>query len=428
MNIQRKDLEKSQIELLVELTPAEFAPYIEKGAQKISENTKIEGFRPGKVPFDILKQKVGEIAILEEAAHIAVHKIVDEIIDEQIKDKEIIGRPQVEVTKLAPGNPLEFKITAVTLPAIKLGEYKNLGIKQEEPKFDEAEVKKTLNELAETRVKEKITDGPVKKDDKVVASVEMFLGKVPVENGQVPEAMILIGKDYFVAGFDKQLIGAKKGDELVFALPYPEDHFQKNLAGKMVDFKVKIKEVYDREIPPMDDELAKGFGFKKMAELEEFLKKTAQERATQQAAQKSEIKMLDRLIEKTEFGDLPEILIQNEGELMMNEIEQGVAQQGGKFEDYLQSLKKSKEQLLMELLPQALKRVKSALLLRELAKKENLEISDEEIDKKIAEIKEQYKGDPNVQTMIQDPRYRNYLSNVLANQNIIQKLREWNIS
>ena len=427
MNIQRKDLEKSQIELSVELSTEEFAPYIERGVKKVSENVNIEGFRPGKAPLDLVKQKVGEMAILEEAAHLAVHKIVDGIIDEQIKDQQVIGQPRVDVTKLAPGNPLAFKIVVMVMPEIKLGEYKGLGLKQLEAKIEEKDIKKTLNELAESRAKEKISEAPVKEGDKVLVGIEMFLEKVPVENGQMPEAMILVGKDYFVAGFDKQLVGAKKEAELVFSLPYPEDHHLQNLAGKMVDFKVKIKEVYDREVPALDDTLATGFGFKKMAELEEFLRKTAMDRAKQQSEQKTEIQMLEAIVGKTKFGELPEALVKNESDLMLNEIEQNINQQGGRFEDYLASIKKTKEQLLMDLLPQAEKRVQSALLLREIAKAEKIEISASEIETKIAEIKEQYKGDEKIQQMVKETGYRSYLANVLSNQKIIKRLREWNI-
>jgi len=428
MNIQRKDLGKSQIELSVELSAEEFAPYIEKASHKVAESVNIEGFRPGKAPLDLVKQKVGEMAILEEAAHLTVHKIVDGIIDEHIKEQQVIGQPRVDVTKLAPGNPLAFKIVVMVMPEIKLGEYKNLGVKQSEVKIDEKDVKKTLNELAESRAKEKISEEAVKEGDKVSVSIEMFLEKVPVENGQMPEAMILVGKDYFVAGFDKKLIGAKKDAELVFSLPYPEDHHLKNLAGKMVDFKVKVKEVYDREVPALDDTLASGFGFKKMTELEEFLRKTAIDRAKQQADQKTEIQMLETIIEKTKFSELPDMLVQSESDLIMSEIEQNIMQQGGRFEDYLASIKKTKEQLLMDLLPQAVKRVKSAMVLREIAKVEKMEISEEEIHHKIDEIKEQYKHDEKIQQMVKEHSYHHYLANILANQKVIKKLREWNIA
>ncbi len=428
MKVTRKDLPKSQVELVVEITAEEFAPYMEKGAQKLSQEIKIEGFRPGKVPYDILKQKVGEMSILEEAAHLAIHKTIDAAIDENVKDKEPVGQPRVEVTKLAPGNDMEYKIIMAILPEITLGEYKNLGIKQEEVKVDEKDIEKAVNEVAQSRAKETITAEGAKDGDKVIVDLEMFLGKVPAEEGQTKDLTVLIGKDYLVPGFDKQLIGGKKGEEKHFSLPFPEDHHQQNFAGKVVDFKVKIKEVYNREIAPIDDSLARVFGLKKLDDLKKFFHDNMEHRAKDQAAQKSEIALLDKILEKSNFGDLPESLIQNEGQLIMAELEQEIVKYGGQFEDYLKSIKKTREELMLELLPQAMKRVKSALMLREIAKREDLKITTEEIEAKIAELKVQYKDDPNVEKMVKEPGYRSYLANILANQKVIKKLREWNIS
>ena len=162
--------------------------------------------------------------------------------------------------------------------------------------------------------------------------------------------------------------------------------------------------------------------------MEKFMRETLSKQETEKAEQKSEIKMLEKILEKSTFGDLPEMLIQNESELMMAELKQNIEQQGGKFEDYLASIKKTNEQLVMDFLPQAIKRVKSSLLLREVAKVEKLEISAEEIDAKIEELKLQYHGDEKVQKMVQEHGYRHYLGNILANQKVIKKLREWNIA
>ena len=140
MKIEKKDLEKSQLEITVEMSVEEFKPYLEKGAQKVSEQVKIEGFRPGKAPLEVIKQKVGEMSVLEEAAHLAIKKNVDQIVDDETKGRQVIGQPNVTITKLAPGNPLEYKITLTLLPEITLGAYKDLGIKPEEAKIEDKEL------------------------------------------------------------------------------------------------------------------------------------------------------------------------------------------------------------------------------------------------------------------------------------------------
>src|SRR3989338_5315839 len=129
MNITKKDLGKSQIEITVELTAEEFKPYVLRGAKKVSQEVKIQGFRPGKAPYEILKNKIGEMTILEEAAHLAIDKTVDKVIKENVVG-QFVGQPQVNVTKLAPGNPMEYKMILTLLPEVKLGAYKDLKIKQ----------------------------------------------------------------------------------------------------------------------------------------------------------------------------------------------------------------------------------------------------------------------------------------------------------
>ncbi|MFA5644098.1 MAG: trigger factor [Patescibacteria group bacterium] len=427
MKVVRKDLEKSQIELVVELSWEEFKPFIEKGAESLSKEVKIEGFRPGKVPFEILKQKVGEMAILEEGAKLVINKQVYQVLEENIKDKQVVGQPEINISKLAPDNSLEYKIKVIFLPEVTLGQYKDLAIKKEEVKAEEDEIKKVLDDLVEMRAVEKISDEPVKKGDKVISSVNLFLDKVPVEDGQNPEVTVMIGKNYFVDGFDQNLIGLKKGDKKEFNIVYPNDHWQKNLAGKLVDFKVEIKEIYSRELPELNDDLAKIFRFKNLEELKDNLKKTIENQKKGENERKMELKIIDRILEKSKFGDLAEDLIKNESEIMIKEIEQSVVSQGGKFDDYLKSIGKNIDQLMLELMPGAVKRVKSALVYREIAKLEKIELSDEEIDKEIESLKSKYKENPEAIKNIISPAYRSYLVNFLSNQKVVQSLKKWNI-
>ena len=161
MKITKKDLGKSQIEVTVELTVEEFEPYVLRGAQKVSEEVKIEGFRPGKAPYDIVKNTVGEMTILEEGARLAIDKTLDKAIKENIIG-QLVGQPQVNITKLAPNNPLEYKVVVTLLPEIKLGNYKDLKIKEAAVAAKDEEVEKLISELREMRANEAITDAEIK--------------------------------------------------------------------------------------------------------------------------------------------------------------------------------------------------------------------------------------------------------------------------
>jgi trigger factor len=426
MQVTKKNLEKSQIELTVELTAEEFKPYIEKGVKKLSEEMKIEGFRPGKAPFEVLKQKIGEITILEESARIAINKTVETAIKEN-SDEQIVGQPQVDITKLAPNNPLIYKITFSVLPEVTLGNYKDFKIKKEKTETTNEEVDKVIDNLRDSRAKEIIADREIKEGDKVIADIDVFLDNVPIEGGQGKGTAIIIGKDYLIPGFDKKIIGAKKEESREFSLPYPKDHYQTNLAGKMVLFRTKIKEIYERQLPEINDELAKNFGLKNIEEMKKNIKDSLEQEKDQKAEQEAEIKIFDKILEKTKFGDMPEVLVDHEVKTMMAELEQTITSRGGKFSDYLASIKKTSNELTLDLLPNAVKRVKTALIVRQISLEEKIKVDEKEIDEKIEELLKQYKGYAKVEERVKEPAYRGYLENSLTNKKVLEKLKEWNL-
>ncbi len=426
MKVTTKELPKSQTELIIKLSTDEFKPHLIKASQKIAKEIKIDGFRPGKAPYEIIKAKIGEMTILEEGARIAIAKIIDKAIDENIK-RRVIGQPQINITKLAPNNPLEFKVIVSLLPNLTLSKYKDLKIKKTKAKVEKKEAENTLTQLREMRVVETIVNTAAKDGDKIVCDINMFLDNVPVDGGQGKGTAIIIGKDYIVPGFDKQLINAKKGEVKNFKLPYPSKHHMKNLAGKMVDFKVRIIEVYKRELPALDKEFAKNFGLNSTEELKNNILKSIKQEKQRDLDQKSEIEILDKIIDKTKFDELPEDLINHESELMIKELENNIAKQGGKFEDYLTSIKKTRDQIILDMLPQAIKRVKSALIVQKIAQEEKVEIKPEEIERKKKELLLQYKGYNKVEERVNAPEYISHLRSMLVNQKIMEKLRNWNL-
>jgi len=415
------------MELTVELTVDEFKPYIVKGAEKVSQEIKINGFRPGKIPYAVLKDKIGEMSLLEEGARIAINKTVDKAIMDNMGGRVPVGQPEVNITKLAPGNPLEYKVVMAILPEVKLGNYKNLKIKKNEIKADDKEADKAIDYLLESRVKEAIVGREAKEGDKVIISVEMFLDNVPIDGGQKNDMPIVLGKDYIVPGFDKQLLKSKKGETREFKLPYPKDFHMANLAGKMVEFKVKIKEVYERQMPKADDEFAKQFGLNNMEELKNNIKKSLAEEKRQKEGERQEIELITKIIDKSDFGDIPEVLINNEAETMVYELKHGIEHQGGKFADYLSSIKKTEEQLKLDMAPNAVKRVKSALIIRAIGDKEKIEAGEKDIDREVEKLLKQYQGYEKVTARVKDPEYRAYLHNTLTSRKVVEKLKEWNV-
>lgn len=426
MNIIKKDLEKSQVEIKVELSVEEFQPYIEKGAKVLSEQVKMEGFRPGKVPYDLLKQKVGEISILEEAAHIVIRKNIDKIFTDELKGRQPVGQPQIELTKLAPNNPLEYKMTITLLPVVTLGIYKDLKIEQEKVKITEEDVNKTMEQVLEMRAKETETKEGAKMGDKLIINLHLSLNKVPLEDGHAHDLSVIVGKEYLVPGFDEKIIGIKAGEKREFKLTYPKNHHQSNLAGKLVEVSVDAKQVFQRELPELNDDLAKEMQFKDIADLKEAIRQSIATDREKQSEVKNEIKMLEKIVEASKFGDIAESIIKSESDNMMAELERNIAEQGGKFEDYLKHLKKTKDELTLEMLPNAIKRIKTALVIREVGVKENVLVSSEEIEEKLAALKQSQASNPEAIKSLESPEYRRYLENMLFNDKIVTKLKTWN--
>lgn len=426
MKITKKDLEKSQVEIIVELELEEFKPFIEQGAKNLSEQVKIEGFRPGKVPYDVLKQKVGEISILEEAAHIAIRKNIDKIFKDEIKDRQAVGQPQIEITKLAPGNPLEYKMIVALLPTVTLGEYKGLNIEKEKADVSSSDVEKTLKEIQEMRVKETASENGADMGDKVIVDLHLSLDKVPVEDGHSHGLSLVLGKEFMVPGFDEKLLGIKKGEKRNFVLEYPKKHHQANLAGKMVEFAVEVKDVFKRELPEINDEMAKTMQFKNVEDLKEAIKKNILVDRQRQADIKSEIKILDAIADKSKFGDIPEALLEAEANNMMAELERNVVSQGGKFEDYLKHLKKTEAEMKLELMPNVIKRIKTALIIREIGIKEEIKASKDEVESKLELMKKSHAGNAEAMKNLESLDYKRYLENMIFNDKVVAQLKSWN--
>ena len=430
MQINKNNNESKEIELTVELSVEEMKPHIEQATDKISKDVKIDGFRPGHIPYDVLKKQVGEMAIIQEAANLAIQKTADNVIKDNVdfKIEEVVGRPEVKLTKVAADSPIEYKIIMQLMPEITLGKYKELGIKPKEIKLEDKEIEKVITDLRNMRAKEVVVDREIKDGDKATVNIQMFLDNVPVEGGQSQDTAVMVGADYIIPGFDKELIGAKKGETKEFKLQFPTEHYQKNLAGKMVDFKVAIKDVYERELPELNEEFVKTLGVKNAEELKSKIKENLENDNKQKTEQKTVLEIFEKIIDKTKFSHIPESMIHSESHNMIHELKKNVEQQGGKFEDYLMHVKKTSEELEQDFKPDAAKRVKTSLMISQVVKAEKIEVAKEELEAKVVESLKAYESNEEMKKKADTAEFRNYLQYNLLNKKVIEKLKEWNVA
>lgn len=383
-------LEKCMMEVKVTFTTEEWKNAQEKALEKLAKNVKIDGFRQGKAPMKMVKSRVGKAAILEEATDVVLKKSYAAILlDNNIQP---VGQPQVQIDELTE-DVLKVTVTAPVAPEVTLGQYKGLEVKKGTVKVTKKEIEAELanyqNQFAELIIKE---EGTVENGDTAVIDFEGFKDGVAFEGGKAENHSLEIGSGSFIPGFEEQVIGMKVGEEKEINVTFPEEYQSAELAGQEAVFKVKVHEIKTKVLPDIDDELAKDVnidGIETLADLETYTKEQIKNKKQTEVESKFSDDIFNAVIENTPL-EVPEAMIETETQTMLREVEQNLSQQGLNMELFRQLTGKTMEDMKAEMSEQAEKRVKFNLILAEIAKAENIEISDEEVDDEIKEIATYY--------------------------------------
>ena len=425
MQITKKELKESEVELTIEVATEEARPFLEKAAQRVSQNMKIKGFRPGKAPYHIIKQKAGEMAIYQEGLdNIVSHFYIEAVRKEDLNS---VGQPKIEMEKVAPGNPIVFKATIGLMPEVKLGDYKKVKVAREEVKVEDKDVDKAINDLRKMQVKEVLVEREARKGDRVEVDFEVSLDKVVIEGGQGNKYPIVLGEGMMIPGFEEQVEGMKAGEEKEFKLKFPAEYQNKMVAGKESDFKVKLLSVYKQELPEMTDDWAKGLGADSADDLKSKIKKNLKDEKKFNQEQKLEMELLTKVVEQAEFTAIPASLIHSETHRMIHEFEDSISKQGLTFDDYLKSIKKDRKELEKEFMPKAEERVKTSIVIKEIGDTEKIEVTDEEIKEEIEKILMQARGNKEAEDNIKSEGYQSYLKTIIRNRKIIDLLKKESI-
>lgn len=416
-------LPKNAVEIEIELSPEELTPYLEEAARRISEKTVIPGFRSGHAPYALVAKKVGDSRILEEALEFVVRKsYVEVVLAEKL---ETLGSPRIDVLKLAPGNPLVFKATAALLPAVTtLADYRGIRFERKPVAVSDDEVDRFVRELQKMRVEEIRENRPVTSTDRVVIDLSISKAGVPIDGGATKGHSVLMDETYYIPGFSEELLGLLEGAERTFTLSFPTEHYNKALAGSPADFHVTVREIYRRTAPALDDGFAKRVGAPTLAELRDLLRTNLTREKAEKEEERIELELLGKVVDGSTFDDIPDLLVNEEIGRMRHELERGVAAQGLEWRDYLARIKKTEAELKLDFAPQAIRRVKTALVVRELAKKEGITLDETEIDRELDRQATYYEKDPGMRAKIYAPEYREEVAHVLKNRKTVARLME----
>ncbi len=421
--MQIRKLPQSRVELKISVPAAKLEKFLDIAAEELSRDLKIPGFRPGKAPRKIVEQRIGSEKILARAAEKAIRKsYVDLIIKNKI---EAIGEPQITITKIAPGNDLEYKAIVSIMPQVELGDYKKIAreVKKEKPKeVKPEEIQKEIEILRKSRAKLITVSRGAQRGDYVEIDFQVFIDGKEIEGGKSQNHPLTLGENYFIPGFEDNLVGMKADEEKEFSLEFPKDYHSKDLAGKLATFKVKMKLVQKKELPEINDDFARSLGnFENL----ETLKKNLEEGMKMERKKENEEKRRQAILEKIVSGcqwEIPEILVENELKKMMAELEQNILGMGMKLDEYFSGIKKTKEEVKKDLRENAEKRVKSALVLQEIAKLEKISPESAEIEEEMNKTLAYFKNQDDVEKNLDIEGLYNYVKGVLTNQKVFEFL------
>jgi trigger factor len=383
-SLEKEGTNVVKLEVEVEADRAKKA--YEQVCRALAHRVKIPGFRPGKAPRNMIEKQVGVDTIKREA----LEHLVPEILGNVIRDEklDVITEPQIESYTFELGQPLQLRARFEVRPEVKLGEYKSLNVKVEQAELDEEAMTRALTSIAESKASlQTITGRPIKMGDTVLMDFECFVDDKLVEGGKAEGLLLEIKEGNFLEGFCEQLVGKEPGQHTEINAQFPENYRNADLAGKHGLFKVEIREIRERNIPEINDELAKSINQESLEALKEALKGRLDEEVTNENETRMQRSVVDAVVANAEV-DIPESMIDRECNLLLQHLRRYVEQSGQSWEAFVQT--PNYEEVYKEKREEARQRVLTSLVLGAVVRAENMTITEEETKPYLAELIARY--------------------------------------
>ena len=425
MQTTNTPLPKSRVQLEFELPPERLSRAIAQAVGRLGRQTRVPGFRPGKAPRVMLERVLGPTAIVDDAVDTLVEEAFREAMIEQ--DLVPLASPEVEVTQSEEGKPFVFKAIVQVRPEVTVGDYDHFGFKPDIKPVDETMIEKVLDELRDDQASlEPVTDRGAEKGDYAVLAFVGTRDGVAFPGGSSERMPLIIGQDRLIPGFEDNLIGAAKGDRREFDIVFPDDYQEESLRNQQAHFAVTVTELRHRVLPVADDEFARSVGkFADLAELKVELRKRLEAGALDRARHDFADQIIDYATANATL-ELPDALIDQEVEVMHDELRSALGRQGLDEATYLKVVAKTDADLHAEFRPQAEKRVKTLMVLSEIARAKGVEVPDADIEGEIARARTRYASNPNLIRYFESERGRNYIRSTFRRSRLVEQLvDEW---
>mgnify|MGYP001124228350 CR=1 FL=1 len=389
MSVQVENLEKNMAKLTVTVSADKFEKAMQEAYQKQKSRINIPGFRKGKVPRAMIEKAYGPEVFYDDAANIVINEEYPQAMEESGLD--IVSRPDIEVTQIEKGSEFVFVAEVAVKPDVELGEYKGVAVTKSEVSVSDEEVTAELENIRNQQARTiEVTDRAVQEGDTVIIDFEGFVDGVAFEGGKGENHPLEIGSHAFIDNFEEQLIGKNAGDETEVHVTFPEQYQAKELAGKPAVFQVKIHTIKAKEVPELSDEFISDISeFETLDEYKADVKEKLLKRKEDAAKGAKEDEAIQKIIDASKM-DIPDPMIDMQCENMIQEFESRISQQGLSLEQYMQFSGSNIDKIKDQVRPEAVQRIQSSLVLEKIAEKENVEVTEDEINAQIDKMASVY--------------------------------------
>ena len=389
MSVQVEKLEKSMAKLTITVEAAKFDAAVDSAYQKNKGKIALPGFRKGKAPRAMIEKMYGTGVFFEDAAN----ELIPEAYETAAKESEleIVAQPEIEVTQMDKGTDFIFTATVAIKPEVTLGDYKGIEVEKKEAEVSEEEITAEIDKAREANSRLiTIEDRATEDGDTVIIDFDGYVDGKQFEGGYAEDYTLVLGSHSFIDNFEDQLVGKNLGEDVEVNVTFPEEYHVDELKGKPALFKVKIKEIQKKELPELDDDFAQDVSdFDTLDEYKADVEKKILENKENQIKREQEDQIIEKIIENAQM-EIPQQMIAGQTRQMTQEFAQRLQSQGLSLEQYMQFTGLTPQKMMEDLEPQALKRIQSRLVLEAVVAAENIEASDEEIDKELENMASMY--------------------------------------
>lgn len=417
MHTKSTYIEDTKATILISANEADLSPLKVETLKKLATSVKLPGFREGKVPLNLVEKNVDPQLLQSEFLEIAMGKLYSEALVSE--DMRPVANPEVNLKKFVPFTELEFEVTIPVIGKVVLADYKKIKLAKKDAVIDEAQVKEVLESLQKRMAERKEVDRTVKDGDETTIDFKGTDEKGEAINGaDGKDYPLQIGSNAFIPGFETNLIGMKKGEVKSFKLTFPKDYGVGALQNKKVTFEVTINKVEELVLPKLDDDFATKVGpFKTLKDLKSDIKEQLKIERQREADRNYEEELLQKIAEKSKVA-IPKQLVDEQIDRIENEERQNLMYRGQTWEEHLKEEGVDGEGHREQKRPAATERVKTGIILSEIAEKEKITVTPEEFELRLSALKAQFKDDATLAELEKPEVQRDILARMITEKTI----------